>query len=482
VRQLALETLLVAFAGGAVGLLLARAALAIIPDLVPPSIPFLTLPVLDARVAVFAFALALVASVIVSGWPIATFVRSAPLPRGAALRPRRLVHRALVVSQIALTVALVAVARLLEQSLETVRRQDPGFTIDRVLVAQVGLTTQARLPPERVVASEERLLNAIAARPQVHAVASAYDHPLEANWSETPAVTGDTSAEDQRHPSELRIVSPGYFEALDVPLLDGRTFSDRDRFDGPGVAVVNEAFARIVGGRVLGRRVRSETPRFLYGVGAANEFEIVGIVRNERFRGLEQPALPAFYLSTRQFPQTTVTLLVKTIAEPLSVAADIRAAIRSVDPAITVDRPTTLDAIAADQLVSRRVTTDVIGSFATSALVLAALGMYALLAVMVGTRTREIGIRLAVGASPASVGREVMGDCLRSAAVGVVLGTGLALLSGQFIQSLLVDVSPRDPGTLGAVAAVLLIVAASAAVIPACRAARIDPVETLRAD
>jgi putative ABC transport system permease protein len=482
VRQLTIEALLLASLGAIGGLLIARAALAAVPALLPPSIPFLTMPRVDIGVALFGIALAVAASVILTGWPIVRLLLSAPSPRGMVARPRPVVYRVLVISQLSITVALVSTAGLLGQSLQTVERRDPGFALERVFVANIGLPSSPSTTPEHIALTEQRLLAAVARRPNVRAVATAYDHPLEANWSESPALVGETTAEDQRQQLELRIVSPGYFEALDVELLDGRTFTDRDTFDGRGVAIVNEAVAQVAGGRLLGRRLRTGTPRGLYGDRAANEFEIVGIVENERFRGLEQPSLPAFYLSTRQFPQTGVALVARTNGDPLAIAPDVRAAIRGIDPSITFNQPTSLDALLADQLVTRRVTTDVIGGFALAALALAALGMYGLLVVVIGSRTREIGVRLAIGASPAVIAQKVVGDSLRNAGIGVALGCMLALMSGRLIQTLLVGVSPSDPRTLAIVAATLLAVSVGAALVPARRAARVDPVEALRAE
>jgi hypothetical protein len=304
---------------------------------------------------------------------------------------------------------------------------------------------------------------------------------LEANWSEAPAVLGDVTAADERRQAELRIVSPGYFEALDVEPLDGRRLTDRDVFGAPGAAVVNEAFARLIGGRAIGRRILTGTPRFMYP-GAPAEFEIVGIVNNERFRGLELPAEPAFYLSTRQFPQTSFSILVRTAGEPLPVAADVRAAVRAVDPAITFDTPTSLERILAWQLAPRRVTTDLTGAFALAALGLAAFGLYGLLSISVATRRREIGVRLAVGASPASIASRVLADSLRSVGAGILVGCLLALATGRLIRSLLVEVSAEDPITLAVVAALLVITAIFSAVLPAWRAAQVDPVEALRTE
>ena len=482
VRQLAIEALLLASLGAAGGLLMAQVALAGVPALLPPSIPFLTAPRIDFSVALFGVALAIAASLMLTGWPIVRLITSAPTPRGMIARPRPVVYRVLVISQLAITVALVSTAGLLEQSLQTVERRDPGFAIDRVFVAAIGLPSVPSETPQQIAQKEQRLLAAIAERPNVRTAAVAYDHPLEANWSESPTLVGESAAEDQRQQLELRIVSPGYFETLDVEVLDGRTFTERDTFDARGVALVNEAFARTAGGRVLGRRLRTGTPRGFYGDAAANEFEIVGLVENERFRGLEQPSLPAFYLSTRQFPQSGLTLVARTAGDPLTVTADVRAAIRETDPAITLNRPSSLDAILSDQLVPRRVTTDVIGGFALAALALAALGMYGLLVVVMASRTREIGVRLAVGASPAGIAKKVVADSLRNAGAGVTLGLVLALAAGRLVQTLLVGISPNDPLTLAIVVVTLLMVSIAAALLPARHAARVDPVEALRAE
>jgi len=482
VRQMALEAWLFASAGAMSGLLIARVALRMVPRLLPPSIPFLTRPSVDLPVAAFAIVLAFVASAILTGWPIVRLITAAPSPRGAVAPPRSLVYRALVVTQLAITVALVAAAGLLAQSLQVVLRQDPGFALDRVLVADIGLPASPSPSAATIALAERQILESVASRPNVRAAAAAYDHPLEANWSEGLTILGDATADDQRREVELRIVSPGYFEALDVDVLDGRTLTERDVLDAPGAAVVNESLAREIGGRVLGRRLRSGPPRFLYGPAAAAEFEIVGIVRNERFRGLEQPTQPAYYLSTRQFPQTSFSLLVRTQGDPLAAAADVRSAVRAADAATTFTHPTSLERILAGQLAQRRVTTDVIGGFAAAALSLAALGMYGLVAMLAGGRTREIGVRLAIGATPASVARHVVGESLGNAVAGIAIGCLIALAAGTLIQSLLVDVSAHDPATLGLVAAVLLVVAVVAALVPAIRAARIDPVAALRAE
>lgn len=479
VRQIIVESLVLIAAGTLCGGLIARAALAHVPKLLPASLPFLTIPALDGPSIAFAALLGLLATGLVSAWPVARLLTAPPSPRGTVAQERSAVYRVLVIAQIALAVALTSAAGLLGRSLRTVERQDPGFSPERLLVAQVGMPSRGEADAATLAAAERQLLSAIAARPGVEDVAAAYDHPLQANWTETPTVTGDTTTEDQRRQVDLRIVSPGYFDALGVEILEGRAPSERDTFAEPGVAVLNEAFARQLGGRVLGRRLVTGTPAAMFP-GAAREFEIIGVVANERFRGLEQPAYPAFYLSTQQFPQSGSTLLVRTTEDPLARASDIRSAVRAIDTRITFDAVTSLERILGEQLVSRRVTTNVIEGFAAAALMLAALGVYGLLTVAIGSRRREIGVRLAVGASPASIARDVLRHGLQNAAAGVLAGGALALLTGRYLRGLLVGVTATDPVLLTLTAAVLLATAAAAAVIPAMRAASLDPSIVLR--
>ena len=481
IRQLAAEGLLLSLCGGALGMLIARAALTLLPAQLPASIPLLTTPVLDLQVAAFAVASAVLASMMLTAWPVTRLVLEAPAPRGVAVPARGGVYRALVVSQIGVTVALTVCAGLLAQSLRSVERQELGFAVDHRLALDVAVPAVGAPSATQTAAAEQRILTQVAAIPGVAAVAAAYDHPLEANWTDSIRVKGDVSMPEETRSAELRIVSPGYLEALDVAVLDGRAFGERDDASAQGAMLVNEAFARELGGRVVGRIIVSGTPRFLYNKDQLpSEFAIVGIVENERSRGLEQPAAPAVYMSTRQFPQQAFSLIVRTSGDPLAVISSVRSAIRAIDPAISVDRPLALEAVLSGQLAERRVTTDVIGGFAFVALALAALGMYGLLVMLVSSRQREIGVRLAIGASPRLVAWDVLRDSLINAAAGVVIGVTLAIASGRLIESLLVGVKAFDPTTIAVVAFSLFALAGAAAFGPARRASRIDAVIALR--
>jgi putative ABC transport system permease protein len=483
-QQLGVESAMMAAAGGLGGVALARVALNEVPSRLPPSVPLLTLPSLDWRVVAFALAITALAGAALALWPIVRLTR-APASRGVAAGGRRFVFRGLVVAQVAVTAALAVAAALLTQSLGTVRRGDPGFVIDNVLVTTVGLPAAVARDPSMITGIESRMLQAIGARPGVIGAALAYDHPLQANWIDSVTIIGDTAAGTSGAPgqAELRIVSPGYFAALGVELLDGRPFGPRDDLSAPGAVMVNEAFARTLApGLVLGRTLRSSAASFTWGDRAPRVYTIVGIVENERFRGLEQPVQPAVYVSTLQFPQQGTALLVRTAGDPLALAADVRTVVRAVEPGATMAAPQSLSGILRDQLVTRRATTDVFGGFAAAALVLAALGLYGLTAGVVSSRTREIGVRLALGATPGAVARHVVDDSLITAGAGVAVGLVLALGAGRLIQGLLVGVGSRDPVTLAVVAATLLIVAALAAVLPARRAASVDPATVLRGE
>jgi hypothetical protein len=269
---------------------------------------------------------------------------------------------------------------------------------------------------------------------------------------------------------------------MGVRVAAGRTFTEGDSLGAAGAAVVNQAFAdRVLDGPVIDRTIRSGSTRVSTGYSnVPGEFRIVGIVANERFRGLERPSEPAVYLSTRQFPQLQLVLLVRTAGDPRTLAAPARDVVRRFDPGVPVDTMTTLSAILAEQLVTRRATTHVIDGFAAGALSLAALGLYGLLALLVASRTRETGIRLALGSSPRIEAARVVRECAVNATSGIACGFALALLAGRFVRSLLVGVESTDPLTLTGVSIVMLVVGLTAAALPAWRAARVDPAIALR--
>lgn len=480
---LAMDAGILSILGGALGIWLSHVALAWIPGQLPASMPFVTPPQLDGPVVLFASGVAALVTLGLSIWPMVRLLGISPSPRGTALPSRTQAYRWLVAAQVAVGVALAVPASLLGQSLSSLRAHEPGFVIDGVLVADVSPRADESAVLGRVSGFERALRESVGALPGVRGVAMAYDHPLEANWTQIVTLQGDLGprASDELQ-AQLRIVSPSYFETLGVEIVDGRSFEEREGADAPGVALINEAFAAAHGDRLIGRRLGTSAAAYAWGATVPADYQIVGVVENERFQGLDLPSTPAVYLSTRQFPLADATLLVRADADWTRVAPVLRQAIRRAEPDATVGQVRALDDILAEQLASRRVTADVVGGFAAAAVALAMLGLYGLMAVTVAGRVREVGVRLALGASPAEVARVVIVESLGYAAVGVGAGVALALGVGRLVEHLLVDVSAYDPGTVATIALILLVAAVAAAAVPALRAARIDPVTALRSD
>jgi putative ABC transport system permease protein len=480
---LLIDAILLSVGGGTAGLWLSSMALPWIPTQLPASMPFVTAPVLDLPAALFACSAALAITGALSMWPTLRLRTLSSAPRGAVAPARTRVYRGLVAAQVAAGVALAVPAALLGESLVSLRAREPGFIVDNVLVVDVSVSDRGAVPLGRAMRFEDSVTEAVAATPGVAGAAFAYDHPLEANWTEIIKIRGDVATDPLSDlDAQLRIVSPAYFDALGVRVLDGRAFEPREDTTSPGAVVVNEAFAVAHGGRVLGRRLQSGAAVYAWGPAVPAEYEIVGVVENERFRGLDLPSAPAVYLSTRQFPQSAATLLVRTAGGMPDPAPRLREIVRGVAPGATIGHVRALSDILSEQLASRRLTSRVTGVFAIASVGLALLGLYGLLAVIVAGRSRVVGVRLALGASPGAIARKIVVESVAAAGIGVGAGVVLALATGRFLERLLVDVSARDPWTVLTVSALVLAGAVLAAAGPARRAARTDPVVALRAD
>lgn len=483
VGLLGMDAAVPAVAGLGLGLWFAAAALATIPGRLPRSMPFVTVPSLDARVVVFAGLVAAGAAIGLAIWPVTRLRGVSTAPRGSMPGGRTGVYRWLVASQVAIGVALALPAALLGQSLASLGSRDPGFVLDDVVIADVGVAVAKASDLHRVAAFEREVAGTLAELPGTRAVALAYDHPLESNWTQIATLQGDTSTlADEEMQVHLRIVSPSYFATMGVDVLDGRAFSDREDGGAPGVAVVNEAFAAAHDGAVIGRRLRTDAATSTWGAAVPGDYAIVGIVENERFRGIEQPSNPAVYLSTRQFPLTAASLIVRGTTPTAAWRSALVQGIRRAAPDAAVGRVAGLDEILAEQMAARRVTADVVGGFALTALGLAVLGLYGLMAVTVAARVRETGVRLALGASPAGVAWDVIVATVRQTAIGIAAGLVLAAAAGRLVRHLLVDVSAYDPWTLAGIAGIMMLAAAAASLVPALRASRTDPASALRTD
>jgi predicted permease len=377
--------------------------------------------------------------------------------------------------QIALACVLVIGAGLLGRSFARLAAVEPGFDPGRLLVAE--LSVPGTVPRDSLSRIHGDALLRARALAGVASVALAYDHPLEATWYDSFRIPG-VDLEDGAV-AWLQIVSAGYLEAMRIPLRAGRSFTDADDEAHPRVVVVNEAFARryFPGGSPVGRHMIVPAPT---RPDAPAPHEIVGVAGDVRLLGLASPAEPAMYLPMAQFPQAEFTLLVRTIEDPQGATPALRDTIRTLHPDLPIGQILSMERIVARSVAQPRFNALLTGLFGLLALVLAALGVYGLLAYTVGQRLRELGVRLALGASPGMVRRAVLREGMLVALAGVAAGLGAAAGLSRLARSLLFQITPGDPATFVATGAALVAVALAASWIPVRRAARIDPLQVLR--
>jgi predicted permease len=452
-----------------------------LPARLSAHVPFVALPTVDVNVVVMVTGLACMTVALLTLWPMRRVQGLKGLEQQRALTVNPRVFRTLVVAQLAGTVALVVVSALLLRSFRVLQARDPGFDVRNVVAMDLGLPAARFAKPEPVTVFETALRDRLSAAPWADGAALAYDHPLEANWLDNVTIIGgpEGSAGDAAAQSQLRIVSPTYFRTLGVRVVEGRAFEDHEGLSSAGVVMVNEAFMRRTP-LTLGRRLRVSAPRFNWGAGVPEEFAIVGVVEDERFRGLEADVEPAVYVSTRQFPLSNFVLLVRASTARSDFGHALRALVRQVEPSVSLTAVTTMQDVQADQQLTRTLTTDLVGGFAGLSLLLASVGLHGLLTLIVTGRRREIGIRLALGASRGTVAGLVIRESVRPMLIGVLAGLLLAQLAGDSVRALLVDITASDPWSLAGVTIFMLIVGVAAAAVPARQATRVDPARTLR--
>jgi len=490
-RQFLTESVVVTTIGSSLGLVVAYWGSKLLVSKAPRTIPRASEIGIDGNVLLFLLALSVITAVIFGVLPALQMSRGMPI---ASLREggrgarggiaRRGLRQALVVSEVALAVVLVVGASLLVKSFWKMQRVDPGFVPDRMLVVQI------QLPPsryagfadgDRVRAFYADLYTRLAARPEVQSVAVAMQHPLAPGWTSSFTIAGHEPPPAGQEPeSSIRPVMPGYFRAVGAKLLRGREIQESDGVGAPGVVVINEAFARLhfPNEDPLGRRIQ----RASWWKGMPTSYEIVGIVADERFQGPRAPADPATYFSMAQFTFNDNWLLVRTKADPKSFIPHLRQIVWSMDRDLPLENVRTMDQILGESVADSRFNTVLLSLFAIVALVLAAIGIYGVLAYTVAQRTSEIGLRMALGAQRSSVLRLVVGNGLTLALIGVVIGAAGSLLATRALERLVFGVSTTDPLVFGAVALALTAVAGTAALVPALRASRVDPIVALRAD
>jgi len=395
-------------------------------------------------------------------------------------RSSRMATEALVVAQIALAVVILSAAGLIARSLLKLERVDLSLQTSHLLIGQLSIRYDQFDTKDKQLALLERLLPDVRAVPGVRSVSPVVAVPFAggAGWDGHASTEGQTTEEAAANPMlNMDVVGPDYFATLGIPILRGRSFTPADREGAPAVVVVSQSAAREYwpGGDALGKRLTMGS--------ASQTATVVGIVPDTRYRDLRD-ARPSIYFPLRQsfFPFVPMALAIRATGSPTALVPAIRRVIGAVDPGVTLVYAAPFDFYLDAPLAQPRLNALLLAVFAGAALALAAIGLFGIMATMVRQRTRELGVRLALGATAGDLRDLVMRRGLMIAAAGLVLGIIGALLANHLLASLLYEVSPTDGVTLAVVAALLLLIATLATFIPARSSTRIDPASALRVE
>jgi putative ABC transport system permease protein len=484
------EAAVLCVAGGLLGLFVARAVVAALLAIAPTALPRVSEIGFDWRVAIFTLLLALGTSALVGLAPAAQALRGDVRgalqhgDRGSSGGGARL-RGALVFAEIALSTLLLMAAALLARSFGELQAVDPGFRPARVMTVRLSLPRARYGGRVAIEHFYNQVQPAIASLPGVETVAAANVVPMNGYLATTAFYVDGVIGKDAPD-AHYRMISPDYFRALGIQLRQGRAFTGSDRHDAAPVAVINETFARshFAGRAPVGARMRLDD-----GAKVPREVEIVGVVGDVRHFGLDREATLEVYVPIAQVPDPTTIWLannmywvVHTTGEPLASANAVRRAIAAIDPAVPASFVRSMDQWLDGTLAARRFNLQVVTAFAAAALLLAIVGVYGVSAAAVASRTREIGIRAAIGASRLELVTLVLRGALVPVLAGLLVGTGVAIASAQALSAMLFGVEPGDPLSLSAGAATLAAAALLANVVPALRAVRIDPIVALRQD
>ena len=479
--QMLTESVLLALIGGIAGLVVAYWGMQLARQLAPANVAVLGIKDigLDARVLAFTFGLSLLTGLIFGTLPAVALAGqdANEVLKGAGRMGgvKRRMRLALVVSEIALASLLLVGAGLTWRSFHTLLNAAPGFNTDNVLTTFVSLPGAKYRGNERILTTFGQIEERFASIAGVRAIGAINMLPLGGmDGRRGVGIEGRPSDPDAPTRAHPRSVTPGYFSTMGVQLIAGRPFSAADKEGAPLVVIVNDTMARRYwpGESALGKRVTfSGTPEWR---------EIIGVVRDVRHWGLDQPVNPELYLPQAQFPSSFLTFTLATTADPAALASAVRDELRAIDPDLPLSSVRTMRQVAADSIESRASAMRLLAIFGILALVLAAAGIYGVMTHMVALRSSEIGVRMTLGARPAEVMRLILREGLVQAAAGLAIGLTAGVLLMTTFRSMLYGVTPSDPITLIVVGVLLLATALVACVVPARRAMRVDPVAVLR--
>jgi putative ABC transport system permease protein len=486
VRQLLTESVLLAFLGGLAGLALAWFGLDALLAAAPADLPRLDEIRIDGRVLAFTLGLSLLTGILFGLMPALQTAAADPgrtLKEGgrSATTLGRSLRRGLVVVEVAMAVILLVGAGLMIRSFINVQRVDLGFSPDQVVTARIALFGPNYQQPQRSVQFFTDLVARTEAMPGIDGAAAVgtlflSTTPNSTNFSieGRPDFTPENAVE-----VPVDSVTPNYFSVMRVPLIAGRFFDQRDVDGATPAVIINETMSRQFwpGEDPIGRRMK-------YGdlAGNAPWMTIVGVVRDTRRTGVDAVVRPETYLPLAQSPSGGMTMVVRAAGDPANGINALRSAMRAIDPALPLFATRAVSELVGDMTAQRRLNTLLLTVFGAVAAVLAAVGVYGVLAYSVQQRTRELGVRVALGATTGTLLRLVLLEGLTLAGAGLVLGLLGALALGRVLTTLLFEVSAYDPATLAAIAGVAALTALMACVVPALRAVRLDPVNALRAE
>ena len=492
VREAIVESAVLTTVGGAAGVLIAYGLTTLFLSAAPADLPRMQEVGIGWPVLAFAFITSAVAAVILAGFPA---IQSTGIRGQMALvragrddgssAPARRVRRVLMVVEVALAIVLLTGAGLMMRTIGALSSVDPGFDSTNVLTARFSLTGDRSTPEAReafnrqVGVFADRVLARVSAVPGVSRAALTLSLPIEGSrWGSIFIVSGQPVPPRASLPtSAFTPVSAGYFETMSIPIRSGRGFDGSDTAASMKTAIVNETFARRLwpNDTAIGKRLKQGWPE-----DETPWREIVGVVSDVKLEGVEADTPMQVYLPFAQEPSSDAALVARTSVPPSTVVKSLAGAIHELDPDLPLFAVQTMDELTRASVARHRMTMVIFGGFAIVALVLASVGLYGVVSHGVSERTREVGVRMALGATPRQVVRLFVGQGVLTTIAGVLIGVATALALARLVQDLLFHVAPTDPLTFSVVVTTLLVVAIAACYLPARRAARTDPLESLR--